>query len=556
MGIIPTPRSQKRRITTIGLASLITVWGLSSLVRLGGAGQLTYHEAFVAQGAREILGSGNWWYPQIGGLPWLEKPPLPFWLVAGLGKIAGEITPGLARLPFALAGLGLILGVYYLGAYRYGPATGALAGVVQATTAWTVLRARLAEADILLACVLTWALVAFDHFRNLHLADSRSTASPPTGHGRHGHDAWRWIFFGLLGVSSFIKGTGFGAALILAVVAIVLIWDRDRDMRDRLRFPAGWLVAAFLTVAWPLAMIGRHGLRAAGLWTLHVTQRLSTSTAHGVFARESWSEYLLNILGQGLPWTPLALVGGFACLLRATRCRDVRDAGNPGDRFLLAWAAGPLLLVSLASARNAHYAIYAMVPWSIWSAQGILILAERLARRGWSRARLRRLGYHVFGGLGLAYAVGFGLVGPWLDHRRPESDFYRKVGNLVPVERPVVLLYDDWDRDPYPTPFGPIPHDLALRLYHLRRPACWHFGTGSLNAHDENCSLDQSDPEDRSRMLVIARDWDIAGLEGLGSVSVIERAERCRWDRSYVFMEVQPRPETRVSLESAASVSR
>ena len=49
-----------------------------------------------------------------------------------------------------------------LAARHYGPGIGLLAGAVQATTAWTVLRGRLAEADILLACLVTWAIVAFD----------------------------------------------------------------------------------------------------------------------------------------------------------------------------------------------------------------------------------------------------------------------------------------------------------------------------------------------------------------------------------------------------------
>ena len=49
-----------------------------------------------------------------------------------------------------------------LAARHYGPTISLLAGAVQATTAWTVLRGRLAEADVLLACLITWSLVAFD----------------------------------------------------------------------------------------------------------------------------------------------------------------------------------------------------------------------------------------------------------------------------------------------------------------------------------------------------------------------------------------------------------
>ena len=60
--------------------------------------------------------------------------------------------------------MGLVLGVAVLAARHYGPGIGLLAGAVQATTAWTVMRGRLAEADILLACLITWAIVAFDRF--------------------------------------------------------------------------------------------------------------------------------------------------------------------------------------------------------------------------------------------------------------------------------------------------------------------------------------------------------------------------------------------------------
>ena len=109
-----------------------------------------------------MLDSGQWLFPTIGGLPWLEKPPLPWWLTAAFGHCWGEIDETAARLPSALAAIGLILGIAVIAARHYGPAIGVLAGAIQATTAWTVLRGRLAEADVLLACMITWAIVAFD----------------------------------------------------------------------------------------------------------------------------------------------------------------------------------------------------------------------------------------------------------------------------------------------------------------------------------------------------------------------------------------------------------
>src|SRR5271156_7226475 len=107
--------------TDLGASKLTYLVILSSLVLLpglGGSGRLTYHEAFVAQGAREILASGNWGYPTIGGLPWLEKPPLPWWLVSSLAYWTGGVTESVARFPSALAAMMLALGIAALAAHH------------------------------------------------------------------------------------------------------------------------------------------------------------------------------------------------------------------------------------------------------------------------------------------------------------------------------------------------------------------------------------------------------------------------------------------------------
>src|SRR5262249_44448643 len=156
----------------------------------------------------------------------------------------------------------------------------------------TVLRGRLAEADILLACLIAWTLLAFDRLRASPAHNFDEGQKPTRSFGPW--QVWRWIFFGLLGITSLVKGPGFGAALTLSVLGTVLFWDRDRTAWRRLRFPAGWILAAFLTLAWPLAMIADHGFRVVRLWLLHISQRVGTPTGHGLFAGESWMEYALN----------------------------------------------------------------------------------------------------------------------------------------------------------------------------------------------------------------------------------------------------------------------
>src|SRR5262249_13512070 len=159
----------------------------------------------------------------------------------------------------------------------------------------------------------------------------------------------------------------------------------------RLSFPTGWLVAVVLALSWPLAMVATHGLGALALWTTHVSDRLAARP--GAFASEPWWEYAPGLLIQTMPWTPLAVFGCWRSLRRAVRSQDgrpglrVRLAGGippavvAGDRLLWAWSAAPLSLLALATVKNAHYAVSAQVPWSIWAALGLANLGRRLIHR-------------------------------------------------------------------------------------------------------------------------------------------------------------------------------
>jgi 4-amino-4-deoxy-L-arabinose transferase-like glycosyltransferase len=552
----------------IGLASLALFPGL------GRSARLTYHEAFVAQGAREILDSGQWLYPTIGGLPWLEKPPLPWWLAAAFGRFAGGIDETVARLPSALAAIGLILGVAVLAARHYGPTISLLAGAVQATTAWTVLRGRLAEADVLLACMIVWSIVVFDEM--LAAAQGRECPGDPAPRWRRA----RWIFFALLGATSLVKGIGFGAVIVMSIVAAMLLWQRDSVTLRRLWFPAGWLLAFALAAFWPLLMIVLHGSGAIALWLMHVTDRLSGPTGPGPFASEPWWEYVPTLLAQALPWAPFALAGSYRSLCRAlSLASGVRPGIRPGpiplptvvvagDRLLWIWAAVPLAMLSMATVKNAHYAIAAQVPWSIWAALALARLGGWLRFRGWSRSRLRFAACAGFASLALLYGACLWLIAPRVDRRGVEWAFYESVGRKLPATTRLTFLYDDWDRLPYECPFGAFPHDLAVRLFYLGRPACWHQGTGALletnhaecsRARAPQQSTDQASRSGRARsdFVVVGRDRDLSKLEPLGRIEIITRGPTIRKDRAYSLFRVLPRPgENHLARRDRSSPAR
>jgi 4-amino-4-deoxy-L-arabinose transferase-like glycosyltransferase len=494
--------------------SVLTLW-----VGLGRSGRLTYHEAFVAQAAREMLASGDAITPTVGGRPWLEKPPLAIWLAALSGRVVGGIGEASARVPSALAATFLALGVAALAGRWFGPTTGLLAGLIQATTAWTVMRGRLAEADILLACLVTWALAAFDRLRS----GVHSLNHPPSTR------LWRWAFFAVLGLTSLAKGLGFGAVLVLAAIGLMLAWDRDAPALRRLRFAPGWALAAVLGLTWPVLAASRN-LSAIRLWIVHVTDRLAARPEQ--FTGQPWWEFGPTLLVMLLPWTPLVLSGAWRSLPRAFG----RGARFGGERLLWAWATGPLALLALATTKNAHYAIHALPPCSVWAAQGVLRLGDRLRARGWPAAHVRGLAWASFILLGLAYALGFAVLGPKLDRRGVEWAFYEDAARKLRPGESVALLYHvpEWDRAPYETPFGPVPHDWAVRLFYLNHPAPCLFATEEL-VRDRDAS--------DAGFAVIGRASDEPGLRSLGKVETLAEGPPVRSDRTYRLYRITPRPE-------------
>jgi hypothetical protein len=392
---------------------------------------------------------------------------------------------------------------------------------------------------MLLAALVTWTLLAFDRVR---------AAADVVGDGRKSpYRWWRRVFWLGLGLSTLIKGIGFGAALVGVTVVLVLVWDRDLRTLRRLVLGRGVVcdgtVAGLLALAWPALVLLRHP-RALGFWAWHLTGRLADRPEH--FASGPWWQYGPALLGQLLPWTPLALVGAGHSLVRALRREDDPAVDRANDRLLWAWAAGPVALLSLATVKNAHYIIHALPPWSIWAALGLLRLGARLERRGWPADRLRRGMGIAFGGLGLTWALIFTALGPWLDRRGQGAEwaFYEAAGRCLRPGEPLALLYDDWDRLPYPTPFGPIPHDLGVRLYYLGRPACWRFGVAELAAQPPT-------PDRGAAFAVIGRDRDVPALERLGRVETLARGPvgRARMskvdDRTFRLYRVAPQPALR-----------
>src|SRR5580692_10713176 len=84
--------------------------GLFTFILFGYAGisgrPLTMHEARLPQTSREMKAAGELLLPHSGIRPWLERPPLPHWIViASMEIFQRDDSVWVVRLPSAIMGL-------------------------------------------------------------------------------------------------------------------------------------------------------------------------------------------------------------------------------------------------------------------------------------------------------------------------------------------------------------------------------------------------------------------------------------------------------------------
>ena len=129
----------------------------------------------------EMLACGDWILPHFNGLPYLEKPPLYFWLAAATLAL-GVSAEWTSRLWSALPALGSVLLTWWRGGRLYGPGAGLVAGIALSTSAGFALHVRRASPDLLIVCCITLALYGFvrDLDRPAGAASGSSTSALPS----------------------------------------------------------------------------------------------------------------------------------------------------------------------------------------------------------------------------------------------------------------------------------------------------------------------------------------------------------------------------------------
>jgi 4-amino-4-deoxy-L-arabinose transferase-like glycosyltransferase len=320
---------------------------------------LTTHETVHCQNVREMAADGDWTIPHYGGRPWLERPPLPFWLTMPVVALAGDV-PAAYRLASALVAVPCVLLVGWMASVWYGRSVGLLAGLILATMRQFNHYATGPEADIFLCTIVTAALALFVH---LEFRLGATVGRRPWGLAG---------FFVLLGLANLVKGPLFGDVFILLPVAAFLLLGAERwALVRRYVWLPGWLLWLVIGSAWEVAAYLRHP-DIVDLWFSDYAGRLN----QGYNPEPTWY-YLLQLPWMLFPWVVAAVAG-----LVLTWPR-VRGQGRTPERFLWCWALLPVILMSLPQSKHHHYLLHAMTPWAVLAAVGAVGLWQWLRTLSW-----------------------------------------------------------------------------------------------------------------------------------------------------------------------------
>jgi 4-amino-4-deoxy-L-arabinose transferase-like glycosyltransferase len=295
--------------------------------------------------ARDMVLTGQWLLPHVGGDLYQDKPPFFFWLLALCYALTGSIKASL-MIPSMLAAAGVTFLIYNFGRRLVSREAGVASAILVVSTLQFVQTMRGAQIDPTLCFLTTLSLYAL--LRHLLLGP-----------------AWHWYAIGgfVAGLGVITKGVGFLPVLIV----IPFLMLRRFDWKRLAPVDAGkggwrwWLAPLAMVVGisvWFVPMLVAVAMSGAPEYIAYRDEILFKQTV-GRYATawhhvKGWSYFIVNVIpALWLPWSLLLiwLVPGFR---RAWQERDARIW------LPLSWVLLVILFFSASPGKRGTYVLPAL----------------------------------------------------------------------------------------------------------------------------------------------------------------------------------------------------
>ncbi len=319
-----------------------------------GGRPLTMHEARLPETTNEMIKNSDWVVPHSGDRPWVERPPLPHWIMAAITAPFGKIdTTWKARITPTLMGILSVLLLANIGARLFGSATGIIAGFIQATTFEFFSYSWLAEDDIFLCTIIYFILYLFVklEFSPKYRLHENESLNPLKN-----RPFPVYLLFIALGLTNMAKGLVFGTVMSLIPISCYLLWNHDVKKIMRYIWIWGWLIFIIVGGSWAL-YVGLTVDGAYDVWASDLFDRLNQG-----YLQQPWYYYLENMPAITSPWTIFSLIGIAVCL------KPVFNERYSAIRFTFCWAVLPVIIFSFSQSKHHHYMLHITGAWALYAA--------------------------------------------------------------------------------------------------------------------------------------------------------------------------------------------
>ena len=387
--------AESPRVTSEAINWRIAGWGVLALTailyftRLG-ARALWASEFRWAEIAREMVRTGNYFWPTINGHLYYDKPLGSYWLVLASMPLVGGLNETAARLPSAISGLLAIALLILLARRLYDIRNGVIAGFILATSFSFVFFSRCASADVeTIAGELAALLLFLKH------------EDRPTGW-------WVVCFWVIMAITSLTKGLlGFVLPIMVAGLYATLsdgwslfgkkllhggISNRIGWVIERNRWLFNWrsIIAIPLGLAIYIAPFRISRAIMGSSAGLDMVYRENIVRFFEPFDhRGPIYLYVYVIFALMAPWAILLP----AALVQAHHERRIEVEPARSDRFTLIFFWSTFIFFTLSGSRRSYYILPILPPAAMLIARLLTSSWEELS--AWAR-RLLYVGYGVF----------------------------------------------------------------------------------------------------------------------------------------------------------------
>jgi 4-amino-4-deoxy-L-arabinose transferase-like glycosyltransferase len=328
--------NQTLRAAAIALAAAVVL-----LSALGRADLFNPDEPREAEMAREMWHSGRLLVPHLNGTPFLEKPPLFYWLVLGAYRVAGGPGEASSRAVPAIAGCLCVLLLYLFGRDMVGERGAALAALVLLTAFLFFWTSRRCMIDMPLTLAVLIACGALH--RGVVLGGRARLA---------------WLAAGYLAIGAAVMFKGIVGAGIPGLALAGFIVAR-RDWRGVIRHGLlpGTALALVPLGIWVAALYRSLGPAAAWefVWVNNVL-RFTGGAGRG--HENPFYYYLPTLLTDFAPWSlvlPVALLAAWAAARGRGEGAALPERQRSSLLYIIGWFVLPFLVLSIASTKRGIY---------------------------------------------------------------------------------------------------------------------------------------------------------------------------------------------------------